>query len=343
MNKLNIVGIDIAKNIFQLHAMDERGKTLHKQRITRKKLKEEIAKLPKCTLAMEACGGSHYWARTFRRYGHEVRLISPQFVKPYIKGNKNDMRDAAGIAEAASRAEMRFVPIKEEWQQDIQSIHRMRERLVKNRTALSNQLRGLAHEYGVVLPKGVDKLRKELPLRLEDTKNELTPTIREILKEGIEEFKELEKKLKGYEQKLLEISRSREDCKRIEQIEGIGPITSTALIAAVGDGREFKNGRQMSAWLGLVPRQHSSGGKELLLGISKRGDKTLRRLLIHGARAVLQYVEEKSDRRSLWAKSRREKRGFNKTCVAIANKNARIVWALLSSKKDYDPNYRRAA
>lgn len=343
MTNISILGIDLAKQVFQLHGMDERGKGVRKERVQRNKLKEVIAKLPKCTIAMEACGGSHYWARTFRGYGHEVKLISPQFVKPYVKGNKNDMQDAAAIAEAASRPEMRFVPIKERWQQDITSIHRMRERLVKNRTALGNQLRGLAQEYGVVLPQGKEKLLSELPLWLADAENEFTPIVRALLKDGLEEFKELKKKVDQYDQQLESISKSREDCQRIEAVEGIGPITSTALIAAIGDGREFKTGRQLSAWLGVVPRQHSSGGKSLLLGISKRGDKNLRRLLIHGARSALKVAGKKVDRRSVWAMTKKERHGFNKACVAVANKNARIVWALLVHKRDYNPNYRKAA
>lgn len=343
MKRISILGIDLAKKVFQLHGMDERGKAIRKERVQRNKLQETIANMPKCLIAMEACGGSNYWARTFQKYGHEVKLISPQFVKPYVKGNKNDMRDAAGIAEAASRPEMRFVPVKEAWQQDIQSIHRMRERLIKSRTGLCNQLRGLAQEYGVILSKGVAKLRQELPLQIEDAENELSHTARELLRAGLRELQAMEENITMYDERLKAISREHADCQRIEAIEGIGPVTSTAVIAAVGNGREFKNGRQMAAWLGLVPRQHSSGGKEVLLGISKRGDKNLRRLFIHGARSALRMAEKKQDARSVWATTKKEQRGFNKACVAVANKNARIVWSLLAHQRDYNPNYRQAA
>jgi transposase len=296
-----------------------------------------IATLPPVLIGMEACGGAHYWARRFREHGHEVKLMAPQFVKPYIKSNKNDMRDAEGIGEAVTRPTMRFVPTKEVDQQDIQALHRVRERLIGARTALVNEIHGLLHEYGIVVPKGVSKFRQTVVGKLEVEKAKLTPLSQEMFGKLVEEFAVLDQQLVYYQEKLATVATTHPECQRLMTIPGIGPLTATALVAAISDASAFKNGRQFAAWLGLVPRQHTTGGKERLLGISKRGDTYLRKLLVHGARATIRWVGRKTDRRSQWIRQLLERRGNNRTAVAVANKNARIVWALLTSHQDYQP------
>lgn len=335
MEKVTTLGIDLAKNIFQLHGVDEHGKVILSKRLSRARLKEFMVNLPVCLVGMEACGGANYWARLFQRYGHTVKLMSPQFVKPYVKSNKNDCKDAEAIAEAVRRPTMRFVPIKQVAHQDIQCTHRIRERLVHNRTALSNEMRGLLQEYGIVIAEGLSKLRKEMPLILEDASNELTDSSRELFSELLQELKEMDGQIAVYNQKIQAIFQGNEVCQRISQVEGVGPITATAIVAAVSDPRAFKNGRQLSAWLGLVPRQNSSGGKTVLLGISKRGNQYVRTLLVHGARSVLRTCGNKKDRRSLWLLQKEKTRGFNRACVALANKNARVIWALMVNKTEY--------
>ena len=327
---LNVVGIDIAKRVFHLAGANERGKVILRKRLVRGEVLSYTARLPPITIGMEACGGANYWARELRAQGHTVKLMAPQYVKPYVKTNKNDMRDAEAIAEAVTRESMRFVPIKEVAQQDIQSLHRVRERLVAARTALINEMRGLLAEYGVILPKGVNNFRKTLIEKLDTEQDKLTSMGQELFRRLYDEFTQLEGELSYYEEKLQRLATSHPECQRLLTIPGIGPMTATALIAAVGEISVFKNGRQFAAWLGLVPKQHSTGGQTLLLGISKRGDSYLRKLLIHGARATLRWVGTKTDRRSEWARGLLERRGWNRTAVAVANKNARIVWALLS-------------
>jgi transposase len=289
-----------------------------------------IAQLPPVLIGMEACGGAHYWARRFREHGHAVKLMAPQFVKAYVKSNKNDTRDAEAIAEAVTRPTMRFVPIKDVEQQDIQALHRIRERLIGERTALVNEVHGLMNEYGIVIPKGVPKFRQAVVDKLESEKDKLTPLSQELFWKLLEEFAALEQQIAFDQEKLESLAKTHPECQRLMSIPGIGPITATALIAAVGDVGVFKNGRQFAAWLGLVPKQHSTGGQTRLLGISKRGDSYLRKLLIHGARATLRFAGLKTDGRSRWIQGLLERRGWNRTAVAVANKNARIVWALLS-------------
>lgn len=335
---VSIVGIDIAKNVFQLHGVDKAGKVVLKKRIYREALLSYIAKLDPCLIAMEACSGSSYWYRRFTELGHTVKLISPQYVKPYVKTNKNDACDAEAICEAASRPSMRYVSPKNIEQQSIQSIHRVRERLIGNRTALVNQIRGLLSEHGIIAAKGINHIRKQLPRILEDTENELTGSDRELFHELYEELCKLDEKIKCYDKKLEIIYKNSPVCQRLAQIEGVGIISTTALIAAIGDPTVFKNGRQMSAWLGLTPRQHSSGNKQVLLGISKRGDSYIRKLLIHGARAVVYRAQNKKDNRSVWINDVANRRGTNRTCVAVANKNVRIIWSMLVN----ETNYRKA-
>jgi len=305
--------------------------------LKRKQVLGYMAKLEPCLIAMEACGGANYWAREMKGLGHEVKLIAPQYVKPYVKGNKNDYNDAEAIAEAAQRPTMRFVPIKSVEQQDIQNLHRQRERIKKARTALVNQVRGLLAEYGVVINKGVAAVRKGLPELLEDAENGLTMRSRTLFADLLEELRLLEERFKHSEKQIEASNRGNEVCQRLDEILGVGPITASATYAAAGDGKDFVNGRHFSAWIGLVPGQHSTGGKTTLLGISKRGNVYLRTLFIHGARAVLRHSATKTDRFSVWAQALLERRGHNKACVAVANKMARMAWVIMARGETYRP------
>src|SRR5215831_4277240 len=334
---LSVVGIDLAKRVFHVAGMDDKGKIVLRKRLTREALLPFIARLPPVVIGMEACGGAHYWGRRFRAYGHTVKRIAPQFVKPSVKSNKNDPADAEAICEAVTRPTMRFVPIKEVEQQDLQSLHRARERVVKARTALGNEMRGLLAEYGVVLPQSVAKFRHAFLATLEAERAKLTPLSTELFGQLYEEFGVLEKRLAYYTDKIAAIGAAHPVCQRLMTIPGIGPLTATALVAAVSNASAFKNGRQFAAWIGLVPRQHSTGGKPRLLGMSKRGDVYLRKLFVHGARATLRWVDTKQDGRSRWLAALIARRGKNRAAVALANKNARIVWALLTSHQAYEP------
>jgi transposase len=336
--KLSTLGIDLAKTVFQVHGVDEQGRVVVRRRLSRNKLLTFIAQLEPCLIGLEACGSAHYWAREMSKFGHDVRLMSPQFVKPYVKSNKHDVADAEAICEAVGRPNMRFVPVKGIEQQDIQSLHRARELLIKQRTALSNQIRGLLGEYGLVVAKGVHRLRRSLPELLEDAENTLSFQSREIFYELYQQLIWLDERIGVFDKKIEQVFRSNEACQRLGQMEGIGPLTATALYAALHQAKEFKNGRQMSAWLGLVPRQHSTGGKPLLLGISKRGDRYLRTLLIHGARAVIFRVKEKETRRAHWLRQLIARRGVNRAAVALANKMARMAWVILNKGASYQPN-----
>lgn len=329
-----VVGLDIAKHIFQLHGADEQGKVVLRRRLRRDEVALFFGNLPACRVGLEACGGAHYWARRLSSFGHTVRLIAPQFVKPYVKSNKNDANDAEAICEAVSRPQMRFVPAKSVEQQDIQCLHRVRSRLVSARTQLANQVRGLLAEYGIILPQHISQLRRNLPQILEE-ENELTSFTRRLLASLYDELVELDKKLAAIEEQVRSAHRTSESSQRIAAVEGIGPLTATALVAALSDGKAFQNGRQFAAWLGLVPRQHSSGGKPRLFGISKRGDAYLRTLLIHGARSVVYRAAAKEDQRSRWIADKQRRLGTSKACVAVANKNARIVWALIARNESY--------
>jgi transposase len=333
------VGLDIAKQFFQVHGVDANGRVVLRKKLRRSQVAAFFANLPVCTVGLEACCGSHYWVRVLSRCGHRVLLIAPQFVKPYVKSNKNDANDAEAICEAVSRPHMRFVPAKSTEQQDIQSLHRVRSRLVSSRTGLANQIRGLLSEYGIVLPQHISQLRRGLPLILEEATNELTAFSRHLFASLYAELLSLEEKIAALDEQIESVYRASEPCQRVGAVEGIGPLTATALVAAMSDGKAFKNGRQFAAWLGLVPRQHSSGGKARLLGISKRGDTYLRTLLIHGARSVVCRASGKTDRRSLWIADKQRRLGTSKACVAVANKNARIVWSLVARQE----TYRRAA
>jgi transposase len=329
------VGIDLAKRVFYLHGEDGRGHvTLHKK-LSRERLPAVVANLPQCTIAMEAGAGAHYWARKFQGFGHEVRLIHAKFVQPFVKSNKNDWHDAAAICEAAQRPTMRFVAVKSTDQQDMLLTHRIRERLVGQRTGLVNQIRGLLSEYGVVIPTQVTRLRAMLPAALEDAENSLTVTARRLLSALSVELRELEARIQPFEREIEQTAVTHEPCQRLRTIPGIGPMSATALVATMGDPDLFKNGRHFAAYLGLVPKQHSSGGKTRLSGISRRGDIYLRKLLIQGAHSVLRRVEQRTDERSEWLKRLMARRGRMKTAVALANKNARIAWRLLKFEESY--------
>lgn len=329
------LGIDLAKNVFQIHGVDKKGKPVMQKRLSRSKFLPFLANIPPCLIGIEACGSSNYWARRLRSVGHNVRQISPQYVKPYVKTNKNDCNDAEAICEAVTRPSMRFVPIKNIAQQDIQALHRIRERLVHDRTALVNQTRGILREYGVFLPEGIRPFRSKIPEVLEDAQNELTPLARELTADQYARLGELDRRVAEYDARINAVFRDNDTCQRLMAIDGVGPMTATALIAAAGDAHDFQNGRHFAAWLGLVPRQRSSGERHKLLGISKRGNTYLRTLLIHGARSVLRRCGTRTDVRGRWMQGVLERRGFNRACVALANKNARILWALMAHGEPY--------
>jgi len=343
---ITTIGIDIAKRFFQIHGVNANGKTVLRKKLIRDQVLNFMSNLPKCLVGIEACGGSNYWAREITKLGHKVNLIAPQFVKPYVKTNKNDRADAEAICEAVSRPNMRFVAVKSTTQQDILSLHRVRERLVKNRTALANEIRGLLLEFGYIIPQGIHKITTKLTEILDE--GSLTHISHQTFSDLKEEFIENDKKIKDIEKRLKEIANNLNMYQKLKSVPGLGLITATALIASLGNVTNFKNGRQLSAWLGLVPKQHSSGGKEQLLGISKRGDVYLRTLLIQGARSLLnakfRYTTEEQrsnkdfSKFTAWMLILEEKRGHNRTVVAIANKLARVVFALLSNNYDYDEN-----
>lgn len=333
--KITTVGIDLAKSVIQVHGVDERGKSVLKKQLKRNQVASFFANLPACLVGMEACGGAHHWARKLESFGHAVKLMAPQFVKPYVKTNKNDKADAEAICEAVSRPSMRFVPIKNAEQQAVLALHRARQGFVKGRTAQANQIRGLLAEYGIVIPQGIRHIGKRLPEILEDGESDLPGVFRELLWRLGEHLKELDRQVGELEVQIQSWHRGNEASTKLAQIPGIGPISASALVASIGDARSFENGRQLAAWLGLVPRQHSSGGKQVLLGISKRGDTYLRMLLIHGARAVVRVLERKAEGADAWLKGLVARRNKNIAAVALANKNARIAWALLAHERNY--------
>jgi len=337
--KITTVGIDLAKNVFQVHGSNEKGKKVFNKPLKRNQVLTFFIQLPPCLIGMEACGSAHFWARKLQDIGHTVKLMAPQFVKPYVKTNKNDAADAEAICEAVTRPTMRFVPIKNSEQQAILSIHRARQGFVKARTAQANQIRGLLMEYGIIIPQGISNIRKQIPIILEDGENELPGLFRQLLLRLSNHLKELDDQANELETQIQIWHRNNEASKKLSCIPGIGPLTASALTASIGDAKCFKNGRQLAAWLGLVPRQHSSGGKTLLQGISKRGDAYLRTLLIHGARSVVRVAAGKITPIHLWAENLVERRNKNIAAVALANKNARIVWALLTQDREYQPDF----
>jgi transposase len=340
---ITTVGLDLAKNVFQVHGNDARGKAVLTRQLKRKQVLEFFVQLPPCLIGMEACSGAHHWARKLSELGHTVKLISPQFVKPFVKSNKNDAADAEAICEAVSRPNMRFVPIKNIEQQAVLSLHRARQGFVKARTSQANAIRGLLVEFGIIIPQGISCIAPRLAEILEDGENGLPGMFRELIARLGENLKYLDEQVGDLDAKIKDSYRQSAACQKIAAIPGVGPLIATALVASIGNAREFKSGRQMAAWLGLVPRQASSGGKPKLLGISKRGDRYLRALLIHGARSLLRHLKGKSDPSSLWISGMLLRRHANVAAVAMANKIARTVWALLAHDREYRPDYRTAA
>jgi len=333
------LGIDLGKNSFHLWGVDHLERVVLRKKLTRKTLLKQLSNMPRCRIGMEACGSAHHWARELKRLGHEVKLMAPQFVKAYVKGNKNDYNDAQAICEAVGRPSMRFVGIKSVAQQELLALHRIRQSVVKARTAQANQIRGLLAEFGMVVGKGINQVRRRLPEILEDGENALSPGCRDWLQELYEHLLHLDQRVQTYDRRIESQFNAQEACQRLAAVEGVGKISATAVVATFGKATEFGNGRQFSAALGLVPRQHSTGGREVLLGISKRGDRYLRTLLIHGARSVVSRVlnHSKDDARSRWIRRIALERGTNKAAVALANKNARIIWALLRRDSVYRP------
>lgn len=339
--KLTTIGIDLAKNVFQVHGADGKGNMVMKRQLKRAQVLPFFANLTACRIGMEACGSAHYWARKLQALGHTVQLIAPQFVKPFVKRNKNDAADAEAICEAVTRPNMPAVPIKNVEQQAILSVHRARQGFVKARTAQANQIRGLLAEYGIAIPQGMSHIAKCVPEIIEDGENELPGSFRLLIQRLVDHLKELDRQVGELELDIQRWHRDNPASQKLAKMPGIGPMTASAMVASVGDARNFKNGRQLAAWLGIVPRQHSTGGKSTLLGISKRGDTYLRTLLIHGARAVIRAAERKPDT-DPWLKNLLARRNKNVAAVALANKNARTIWALLANDREYNAHYARA-
>jgi transposase len=331
MTTTTIIGMDISKYSFELCGTDERGRhTLH-GRLHRDKVTPFFANLPRCTVAMESCSGSQHWARKLTALGHQVKLIPAQHVVAFRQGAKNDRNDAAAIAEAATRPNMRTVPVKTTDQQDLQTIHRVRERLVHHRTALINEIRGLLLEYGVVCAKGVTRfliwLRDEFAAHIAA----FSPMAQETFHALRDEFRALDARLNAFDRRIKTVFKAHPVCQQLATIPGVGALVATAIVASVCEPHRFKNGRQFAAYLGLVPRQHSTGGKPKLLGISKAGNRYLRTLLVHGARSIIYHHRAKEDPRSRWVTKLVERRGFHKANIALANQNARVVWKLLTT------------
>jgi len=332
---IETLGIDIAKNVFQLHGVNHGGRAVLKRRVMRDQLLDALARIEPCTVVVEACTGAFYWARKFEALGHRVKIVSPQYVKPFVRRQKNDSNDAEAICTAARQSHMPFVPKKSLEQQDIQALHRARQRMVNHRTAVVSQIRGLLLDRGFAFAKSITRARRMVPEILSDLDNELTDLAREAIGELYDLFRDLDRRIASFDKKIDRVFRDSEVCKRIAGIKGVGPKTATAIVAAIGDGAEFKNGRHLAAWIGLVPRQFSSGDRKILMGISKRGSQHLRSLLVHGARAVVRTAPNKTDPNNQWVNQLRERRGFNRATVAVANKNARIIWAVLRTGEPY--------
>ena len=334
---ITTVGIDLAKNVFSLHGVDGHGKTVLKKTVSRGKLLETMANLPRCMVGMEACTGAHHWARQLTALGFEARIIAPRFVIPYRKSGKNDGNDAEAICEATSRPAMRFVPVKSAEQQATLCLHRIRQGLVSERTAQINQVRGLLAEFGLIMPKGRYPAQHHIPDILEDAANGLPALARRLLADVWQRILQLNQQILAYDREIEQLARHNPIAQRLMTIPGIGAISATALEASIGSPQQFKNGRQLAAWLGLVPRQYSTGGKTRLGRITKQGDKYLRTLLIHGTRAVLATLGNKRDKTSNWLRELIVRRGYKRAAVALAAKNARIIWAILTRGETYRP------
>ena len=339
MSLIKVVGIDLAKLVFSIHGVDEHGKCKLRKTIKRNNLLAEVAQLPKCIIGMEACSGSHHWAREFTKLGHDVRIMASKFVIPYRQNEKNDANDAEAICEAASRPKTRFVSVKSEEQQAVLCLHRIRQGAIKDRTARINRLRGLLSEFGIIMPKGRYPAQNAITGILEDAENGLPMLARELLDDLWQSIQDLNQQILKHDRKLYQLANQMEQAKRLLSIPGIGEVTATAVVATVNDAKHFESSRSFSAWIGLVPKQYTTGGVARLGRISKRGEKHIRTCLIHGARAVIANCKNKTDRTSLWIKDLVERRGFKRATVALAAKNARLIWALLQSGKEYQVDY----
>ena len=335
MKTMTRIGIDLAKHVFQLHGVDERGHTVLRRRISRVPLRPFVAQLQPCLIGMEACGSAHYWARELTALGHDVRLIAPQFVTPYRTKDKNDGNDAEAICEAVGRPHLRFVPVKDLGQQAVLTVHRARQLLVAEWTALVNQTRGLLAAYGLIIPAGIGAVRRTVPGLL--ATSELPALAREVFTDLVARLRALDDRIAAYDRRVTPLAQQTEPVQRLMQAPGVGPVTATAVVATVGHAHPVNNGRQFAAWLGVVPRHHSSGGSRRLGRITKRGDVYLRTVLIHGARAVMRQLAHRTDATSRWVLALKARRGFNKAVVALAAKHARIVWALLATGQPYQP------
>jgi len=343
MSNNNLISIDLAKNVFQVCVLNEHNKVTINKKVKRSKLLQTVIQLDAKNIVMEACYSSNHWGRVFQDNGFIVKLIPPHQVKPFVVGNKNDHNDAIAIAEAARRPKATFVAVKSLEQQDIQSLYRIRDRMIKSRTALANQLRGLLAEYGIILGKKINTLRKDVPFILEDADNELTVTSRVFIQDLYDELIELDEKIQAKADQASSLLEENNAYQRLQSIPGVGPIVGGEIIAALGCGKQFKNGRQMAAWIGLTPKQHASGDQSRMLGISKRGNQSLRKQLIHGSRAVINWCEGKDDPLSLWLQNLLKTKHVCKVVVALANKLARIAWAVLTTGKAFDINCFKAA
>ncbi len=332
---ITTVGLDIAKNVFQVHGANAGGEAVFKKRLRRGQMSSFFAQLPPCTVGMEACGSAHYWARELSRLGHEVKLIAPQFVKPFVKTNKNDSADAEAICEAMLRPTMRFASVKSAEQQSVLMLHRVRQLLVRQKTQLLNALRGHCGEFGIIAPLGASRVGELIAIIQDDDDKRLPLVARQALGFLIGQLRSVKEQLAALEKQLKVWHRGNQASRRLETIPGIGVITATALVATIGDASQFKSGRELAAWLGLVPRQNSSGNKHRLGRISKRGDKYLRTLLVHGARTVLRWSKAKKENRSPQLEGLLKRRPANVVLVAMANKTARVVWALLSREESF--------
>lgn len=336
MNKISIVGIDLAKSTFQLHGNDSAGHQRLAKQVTRASLLKTIAKLPRCTIAMEACCGAYYWGQQFEALGHQVKIIPPHYVKPFVQVNKNDARDAQAIAEAAARPATPTVAVKSVEQQDLQAIHRVRERLVKEKTAISNELRGLLAEVGITLPRGHQHIQRTAQEILENAQSNLSVRRRMLLNDLRDQWLERTQRVEAYDRELRHIAQQNASCRLLQTIPGIGPVIATLMYSYIGSAAHYKSGRHLSAALGLVPRQHATGGKPRLLGISKQGNKQVRKQLVHGARAAYRVLNhpDNSSRLGAWVQRKQDKHP-NKIIVGLANKLARIIWAVMLRNEPY--------
>lgn len=335
---VHVIGIDLGKNWFHLAAMNERGKTLFRKKLNRTQLSEFAETATACIVAMESCPGSQYWGRRFQNAGHEIRIIPAQFVKPYLKSNKNDFNDAEAIAEAASRGNMRTVPLKTTDQLEMQAVHRVRQRFIVERTAVVNQMRALLLEHGIVVPVGRALFARRLPCILEDAENGLSIRMRQILDRLRARWQLLDVEIDEVTTEIQQISKESELCQRIITVPGIGPIVASAMIAAIGNGQAFGKGRDLAAWLGLVPRQYSTGGKPNLGRISKRGNNYLRMQLVQGARALMIHMKREQSDIGLWLQGIEKRSHPHVALIALANKIARICWKVLTSGEPYRPH-----